>query len=52
MAESEDKPEGEDGDKGDNKKEGEDGEKDKPRSKKPLLIVGAIVVVEIGRAHV
>jgi membrane fusion protein (multidrug efflux system) len=45
MAESEDKPEGEDGDKGDNKKEGEDGEKDKPRSKKPLLIVGAIVVV-------
>src|SRR5580700_171743 len=38
MAESEDEPE--EGDK-----QGKDGAKDKPRSKKPLLIVGAIVVV-------
>ena len=47
MAESEDEPE--DGkeahDEDGGKKEGKDGEKDKPRSKKPLLIVGAIVVV-------
>jgi membrane fusion protein (multidrug efflux system) len=49
MAESEDEPE--DGkeahDEDGGKKEGKDGEKDKPRSKKPLLIVGAIVVVGV-----
>jgi membrane fusion protein, multidrug efflux system len=42
MAESADKPED---DKEQEGKQGKDGEKDKPRSKKPLFIVGAIVVV-------
>jgi membrane fusion protein, multidrug efflux system len=53
MAESEDEPEdgkeSEDGDESNDKdedqKRGKDGGKEKPRSKKPLLIVAAIVVV-------
>ena len=52
MAESEDKPE--DGEESNDKEQSNDadggkkqgrGEKDKPRSKKPLFIVGAIVLV-------
>jgi membrane fusion protein (multidrug efflux system) len=49
MAESEDKPEDgeESNDKEGDKDQGKDGQKEKPRSKKPLFIVAAIVVVGI-----
>ena len=49
MAESEDKPEDgeESNDKEGDKDQGKDGQKEKPRSKKPLFIVAAIVMVGI-----
>jgi membrane fusion protein, multidrug efflux system len=49
MAESEDKPEDgkQSNDQEGNKKRGTDGEKDQPRSKRPLFIVAAIVLVGV-----
>jgi membrane fusion protein (multidrug efflux system) len=49
MAESEDKPEEgkESSEQEEDKKQGKTGEKDQPRSKKPLFIVAAIVVVGV-----
>src|ERR1700744_1109335 len=47
MAEAEDEPEDgtESNDKEGDKKQGKSGEKDKPRTKRPVFIVAAIVVV-------
>jgi hypothetical protein len=45
MAEHEPEDGNESSDQEGNRKQGKDGEKDKPRSKRPLFIVAAIVLV-------